>query len=288
MLTIFAYTLRRFRGQILGWGITFGLIAFYLMMLYKPMIDQQAELVALLDAYGDTMMAFFGGGVDLLSPAGYLDFGLFSYLPVAAGIFVVLVGSGLLAADEEKGTLDLVLAHPISRTELFWGRFLAFGAATVAILVLTWVGYAIGVPIAGWQVSILALFLPHLSLLAVLLLFGALAVLLSMLLPSRALAASAAGALMVVSYLVNSLARVNEELESLSRLLPLKYYQGGWAFEGLDWQYFLGLMGFAALFALLAWLLFLRRDVRVSGEGSWRLPAFGRRTGARAGEARGR
>lgn len=276
MLTIFTHTLKRFLAPILGWGISFALIAFYLMALYRPMIDQQAEIVAIFDAYGETMMAFFGGGVDFLTPAGFMDFGLFSYAPVMAGIFVVLVGSGLLAADEEKGTLDLIAAHPISRTALFWGRFLAFATATAGILTLTWVGYALGVPLAEWEVSVLALFLPHLSLLALLLLLGALALLLSMLLPSRTLAASAAGALMVVSYLVDSLASVYENLESLNAFLPLNYYQGGWALEGLDWPHFLVLLGAAALLVLLAWLLFLRRDIRVSGEGSWRLPVFGR------------
>lgn len=277
MATIFKHTLKRFLGQILGWGISFGLIAFYLMVLYKSMIEQQTELKAIFDAYGETMMAFFGGSMDFLSPAGYLDFGLFSYFPVVAGIFAVLVGSGLLAADEEKGTLDLILAHPISRTALFWGRFLAFGTATVGILALTWVGYVIGIPLVDWDVSVLALALPHLSLLAVLLLFGALALLLSLVLPSRALAASVAGGLLVVSYLVNSLARINERLEALDNVLPLKYYQGGRALDGLEWGNFLGLLGVATLFATLAWLLFQRRDIRVSGEGSWNLPFLRRR-----------
>jgi hypothetical protein len=42
------------------------------------------------------------------------------------------------------------------------------------------------------------------------------------------------------------------------------------------------LFGFAVFFALVAWLLFLRRDIRVSGEGSWRIPglAFNRKDSA--------
>jgi len=280
MATIFRYSLRRFLGQILGWGIAFGLIALYLMVLYKPMITQQAELKTLFDAYGETMMAFFGGTTDFLSPAGYLDFTFFSYIPIVAGIFAVVLGSGLLVADEEKGTLDLIMAHPISRAALFWGRTLAFCAATLAILALTWLGFAAGIPAAAWDVSAASLLLPHLSLFVVLVLFGAFALLLSMVLPSRAVAASAAGGLMVVNYLVTSLARVNERLEGLNNLLPLKYYQGGRALEALDWQALLVLLGVAALLMVLAWWRFERRDIRVSGEGSWALP-FIRRTARR-------
>ena len=271
MATIFKHAMRRYLGQILGWGISFGLIALYLMVLYKPMITQQAELKGLFDAYGETMMAFFGGSTDFLSPAGYLDFTYFSYIPVVAGIFAVLMGAGLLAADEEKGTLDLILAYPVSRAAVYWGRCLAFCAATTAILALTWVGFAVGLPLAGWEVSALELLLPHLTLLVLLLSFGALALLLSMVLPSRAVAASVAGGLMVVNYLVNSLARVNERLEGLDKLLPLRCYQGGRALSGLEWQPLIGLLGVTVGLAALAWWRFERRDIRVSGEGSWNL-----------------
>jgi ABC-2 type transport system permease protein len=114
-------------------------------------------------------------------------------------------------------------------------------------------------------------------MLAVLLVFGSLALCLSLLLPSRTLAASLTAGLMVASYLVTSLARINDLLESLNNLSPLKYYQGGRALAGLEWGSFTGLLAFALLFAVTAWLLFLRRDVRVSGEGSWRLPALRRK-----------
>jgi ABC-2 type transport system permease protein len=215
------------------------------------------------------MMAFFGGSADFLSPAGYLDFTFFSYIPVVAGIFAVLMGAGLLAADEEKGTLDLILAYPVSRAAIYWGRCLAFCAATTAILASTWVGFAVGLPLAGWEVSAFALLLPHLSLLVILLAYGALALLLSMVLPSRAVAASVAGGLLVLSYMVNSLARVSERLEALDRLSPLRYYQGGRALSGLDGLPLLGLLIISAGLAALAWWRFERRDIRVSGEGSW-------------------
>ncbi len=272
MITIIRYSLKRSIGQILGWGLSFGLIAAYLMVLYQPILDQQEEYALIFEAYGETMLAFFGGGIDFVSPAGYLNFVFFSYIPLVAGIFSVLAGSGLLASEEEKGTLDLILAHPISRSTYFFGRFIAFLAVTAAILFLTWGGYAIGLPFAQWEMSVFTLLLPHLSLLAILVWFGVFALFLSQLLPSRVLAASLSGAFLLVSYLVSSLASINENLQGLNNLLPLKYYQGGPALNGLNLEHLLVLSGSAAVFLTLAWLLFLRRDIRVSGEGNWRLP----------------
>jgi ABC-2 type transport system permease protein len=66
----------------------------------------------------------------------------------------------------------------------------------------------------------------------------------------------------------------------------MKYYQGGLAIRGMNWEWFAGLMIAAAVFALLAWWLFLRRDIRVGGEGGWKLPnlRFWRRRAVANGE----
>ena len=69
-----------------------------------------------------------------------------------------------------------------------------------------------------------------------------------------------------------SLSRIDEGLEQIARFSPLNYYQGGNAVVDLNGDWLLGLLGVAALFALLAWWRFQRRDIRVAGEGSWQLP----------------
>src|SRR5207302_6238091 len=135
----------------------------------------------------------FGDASKLTSPEGFLSLAFFSFMPLVVGVFAVLAGSGLLAADEENGTLDLVLAHPVSRTALFLGRLLALATATAAILVLSWLGFVVAMTWSALAVSPWALALPYLSLLALLFFFAGLALLLSMVLPSRRLAAMTAG-----------------------------------------------------------------------------------------------
>jgi len=46
------------------------------------------------------------------------------------------------------------------------------------------------------------------------------------------------------------------------------------ALADLNWEHLLALLGLTLLFTLLAWLLFERTDVRLSGTGSWKLPAW--------------
>ncbi len=87
----------------------------------------------------------------------------------------------------------------------------------------------------------------------------------------------AAGLALVTSYFITSLARLNPSLETIADASPLNYYQSGQAILGLNIAWLSGLLASAVLFAALAWWLFERRDIRVGGEGGWRLPLRVRR-----------
>jgi ABC-2 type transport system permease protein len=273
MWTEFWHELMNNRGKVLGWGLTLALLAGYLVSFYTTIADQQAELQKLIESYPPALMAFFGGTMDLFTPAGFLHIEFFSYMPIVLGIFALLAGSGLFAGDEEKGTLNLILSYPISRTRLFWGRVLAMVGVTLIILGVIWIGFGIGVSATpeigfGWA----DLLLPMLSMLSVLLLFETLGVALSMVLPSRGLAAMVSGVLLVGSFFITSLAQIDPDLEFLADVSPLTYYQGGRALEGFNGTWFAALMIASLVFALLAWWRMERKDIRVAGEGGWRWP----------------
>jgi ABC-2 type transport system permease protein len=112
---------------------------------------------------------------------------------------------------------------------------------------------------------------PFLSLLVQILVYATLAFLLSMLLPSRSLAAMISGAVMVVSYFLSSLSFMNDSVEMIARVLPYHYYQTVLSFQELNLAWLFALLGISLLMGLLAWVRFARRDIRLSGEGSWRL-----------------
>lgn len=272
MFKIFRHTLNRSRGQVLGWGIILALFTAYMVSFYDSFLEMQATFETMLENYPPELVAFVGGADNLFTAGGYLEMYIFSMMPLILGVYAVLAGSGLIAADEESGRLDLILGHPVSRTSLFTGRLLAFGVAMFLIMALMWLGSIVTMGGTSLGFSAGSLALPYLSLFGALAFFGTLALLFSLLLPSRRLAATAAGLVLVVSFLMNMMAELSEQMSLVSEFSPLHYYQGGAAVDGMRWDWLAGLLGTSIIFALLAWWRFQRREIRVAGEGGWRLP----------------
>jgi ABC-2 type transport system permease protein len=286
MSTTLRYTLSALRGQILGWGLGIAALGLILVPFYDVFMGQQGDLMQMLESYPPEFLAFFGGDASTLATTeGYLSMYGFSMLPLIVGIFAVIAGSGLLASDEENGRLDLIVAHPVSRAGLFWGRTLAFVAASLGISILGWLGFSVLLGGSSLDLTWGQMARPFLPLLAQTLIYGTLALLLGLLLPARRLAAAATGLVLVTSYFLSSMAGLNERLASVARFLPYDYFQGGEALRGLDWAPFLGLLATSALLALLAWWRFERRDIRIAGEGGWRLPSLRLRRRTRSAQA---
>jgi ABC-2 type transport system permease protein len=183
----------------------------------------------------------------------------------------------LILSDEERGRLDLIIAHPVGRSSFFFGRSLGILGAAVSIMLLGWLGFSamLGGSSLGFNWSQMAV--PFLSLLAQTLVYATLALLLSMFLPSRNLAAMVTGVVMVASYFVSSLAFMDERLGAVAKLMPYYYFQTVLSFQGLNLSWLFALLGASVLMTVVAWLRFVRRDIRLSGEGSWRLPFLPKR-----------
>ncbi len=116
------------------------------------------------------------------------------------------------------------------------------------------------------------LLLPFTSLFGILLFFMTLSLLFSMLLPARSMASMLAGMLVVASFFITLLSGVVDELERAADFSPLSYLETATAIEdGLNLTWLGVILAISLSLALISWVLFQRRDVRVGGEGTLRL-----------------
>ena len=271
----FKNTLNKMRGAILGWGIGLFLYTLLMAALYPMMVTEMGEqYLTMIEMVPAEFLAFFPNIDQFMSPIGFTDTYFFSLMVVVIPIFTIGQGAKLLVRDEEEGILDLVMSYPISRSQLFWARALAYLAGTILVLAISYVGWLLPDKTDAWTISAGELALAHLPLLAILLVFGAFTFMLSLMLPSFKAASGIAGALLVGNYLLSGISNMREELKSIFEFTPLHFYQGGLAINDFNITWFAGLMGTAILFLLIAWWRFDRRDIRVGGEAGWELPGW--------------
>ena len=268
------YSFRRSVWTILGWGIPLMLLGIITIPFYDLVAENERQLRPVLENLKPLVKTFIGGeeAEQIFTPQGFISLRYFAFLPVILGIYGSVSGSGLLAADEERGILDFVLAHPVSRGQFFWGRVIAFTFSLSCIIGLGWLGLWIGVAKAGsMNFPTFQLLLPYLSVFAVTWFFACFSLALSMCVPSRSSAAMISGIVVLGGYIITTLSKAIKGLESWAVFSPLTYFQSN-AMTGLELVPFFKLLLVAFFLLFLARTGFGLRDIRVAGDGGWNLP----------------
>ncbi len=137
---VFSKSLRDLRRSFLWW--TLGLAGYVaLIASVYPTIRDNRDLDRLVESYPEALKAFiaFGGQFDITSAAGYLGSELFSFMmPALFLVASVGHGAGTLGGEEERGTLDLLLATPLSRRRIALEKLAAMCVELAGLGVVLW------------------------------------------------------------------------------------------------------------------------------------------------------
>lgn len=217
--SIFERALHEQRRALVGWSAGMAGLALTLLALF-PSLRGNEEISKLIDAYPQTFRTMFAVA-DFTTGPGYLRAELFSLTgPLLLVILAVLWGSDAVAGEEARGTIDLLLANPVSRARVVLEKWATLAVA-VMVVTLT-LGVALGAGDVALHMEVpadrLVAALTATALLA--LLFGSVALALGAATGRRAVARGITAALVVASYLVSSLAGVVSWLQPVRPASP--------------------------------------------------------------------
>lgn len=141
---------RRVRGTLL---LSASLVVFIVLIIALfPSIEQTGID---FDAYIESLppearRAFIGDVTTITTIDGYLvsQFYQLAWL-LALGIYYAYTAGSSIAGEVEDGTLELVLAHPVSRTRLVVGKYLALVPSMLIVNALCFLAVYIGVVSIG-------------------------------------------------------------------------------------------------------------------------------------------
>jgi len=257
-------SLRDIRRGFVWWSV--GLIGFVaLIVSVWPTVHSNPSLNKLSQDYPEALQSFlaFGGAVDYSSAAGYLGIELFSLMvPLLLLVAAIGTGAGAIAGEEERGTLELLLANPVSRTKVVLEKTVALVAEITGLGVVLWLALWIGALLANMDISAGHLAAATLSAVLLALAYGAIAILLGAATGRRSVAIGLTAAAAVAAYLVNGLAPLVDALDVLQKLSPFYHYAAGDPLrDGVSFTHMAVLVAIAAVATALAPWFFKRRDV---------------------------
>lgn len=268
MLRLIWVEVSKRRAAILGWGIGLAAYAALILAIAPELADQFSALdlgsLAIYQAMGVTGQ--IDSVVSLLSL--YLPF-----MGLMAGIYAMIAGVNALAGEEEKGTLENVLAMPLPRWKVVVAKAVAISLALALVLLLTFAGFALVYLAVESQldsdVTLVDLLVASAEAWPICFAFAMSGMLLGAYLPRRSIALLVGFVLLAAAYFINNLAGITEALEPVQTFSVFNYYSGGSVLtDGVVVEDVLLLVavGFVAL--LLTLIAFQRRDVTV-GQWPW-------------------
>ena len=255
-------TLRDDRRALLGWAAGIGVFVAVYVSFYPTFRGDtlQARQNAVPEGFRD-----FLGAADFTSGAGYLQATVYSLIPLILLVLcATLLGNRAIAGPEEAGTLDLLLANPVSRRRFVLQRFAALAAGIVAVGVVPWVLVVLLEGRLDMGVGASNVSAASLGMLLVALCFGTVAFAVGAATGSKAAVLSVTGVLAVGTYVLNGLGGLVEGVRPLRWLSPFHYYLGGDPLHnGFQVGYLLVLVGIVVVLVAVAAVTFERRDVGV-------------------------
>jgi ABC-2 type transport system permease protein len=261
--SVFGKTIWDRRRGFVWWSI--GIIAITgVTVSFWPTLQRDSDaLMELLQGLPEGMLNLFGASeaIDFLTGPGFVNSRVYASVGSFIAIFFAIsMGTAAIAGEEDKGTMDLLLANPIPRHRVVLQTFGAQAVLTtvlaslVAVLLLfTDPLLDVGLPVGGVIAASTGMVLLALS-------FGSLALMIGALTGKRGLTVGVASGATIATFFINGLAPLVDSIEWTQKLTP--FY---WLLDhnplanGFRWQ-LLVLVAAIVIFLSIAVWGFRRRD----------------------------
>jgi ABC-2 type transport system permease protein len=266
MLPVLTHALWRRRISVVWWALGVAGMCALLAVAY-PTVRDNTELdktFANLPAGVQGLLGLSGGNL-LSSPTGYLDSQFFAnILPVMLLVFAIGVAAWSVAGDETAGSLELLLANPISRVRTALARLGALVLLLGILAVVCVVTLIVLAPATGMNKGLPSGHVAAATVAATLLAltFAAVAFAVGAATGNRPAALAAAAALAVAGYVLEGLSGQIHALHPVAVVNPWHWLLAGDPLRhGLTWHTWLLPVIASMLLAVIGLPRLTRRDL---------------------------
>jgi ABC-2 type transport system permease protein len=229
-LALFAKQWRQLRATGLACGLLLLAFALVIVASFRAFGNMIQEQVMERMSSGGMGEILFGGapqGVEFLTTFLSIAF-THPLVLILLCAFTIAVASRALAGEIERGTIDVLLAAPVTRLQFTLASFAAFASGLGMLLLAHWAGLRLGLRLTGIRPSagtLPALGYASLNLASLIVCVGGYSFLCSALTSERGRAAGLAAGISVVFYFFNVTAQLWEKAQFMQYLSIFHYHR---------------------------------------------------------------
>jgi ABC-2 type transport system permease protein len=255
------------RVSLLVYALGVAAYAVLILAIWPSLRSNVDTLNQLWESYPESLRKAFGGeNFNFGTFDGFLAVEYFNQMWVIVMIaFSVSIATGAISAEIEKGTMELLLAQPISRRAVLVTRHFFFELGTLFLIAATFLPIAVGAPMIGADLNytgLLTLIIPAFLFFTAI---GSLTFLFSALFNSRGAAIFMSMGIIIFSYALDILAKINDTVSN-AHFISLFYYWDPYRYlHSIDiaWGDLAVLVGITLASTTAAVFWFERRDIAV-------------------------
>lgn len=261
-MTILRHELRQGWKGLAIWTGCIGFFVVICVLMYPQMEQQMSEVNAMFASMGAFTAAFGMDRLNFGTLTGFYAVECGNILGIGGALYAAMTGAGILSKEEQTGTAEFLLTHPVTRCDVTAGKLAALMLQILILNVLVY-GMAIAcVTAIGDAIPWKELTLLHLAYLLVQVELGGICFGISAFCRRGSLGVGMG--LAIGMYFVNILANITEEAEFLKYITPYGYAEGADILaEGeLNAVYVLIGLALCAAGILTAFWQYRRKDIR--------------------------
>ncbi|QED49286.1 ABC transporter permease subunit [Cytobacillus dafuensis] len=222
---IFMRELKRSRKSLIIWSLVLAGLIIWLLSIFPQFAEGQKSMNDLFEAYPESMKQMFGmDRINLGTLIGFYGIEIYMMTTLLGSIYSALLASNILAKEENEKTIEFLLSKPVSRGRIVLEKLLAVVVNIVILNIVSTISSLIGfqftkdadVPGKTFALLIIATLLLHLT-------FAAISFMLSSIMRKTRNTLSASLAIVIVTYFLNVMSGLSEDLDFLKYFSPFKY-----------------------------------------------------------------
>ncbi len=219
---LFIETLRDNLKTTLIWSISLILIVLMYTIIY-PSISNNNQINDVFKSLPPALQALEGSVNEITTPNGYIGSEYLSLtFPIMLGILAILMGSSFINKEEESGTIELILARPITRQQIYYQKFFGLIIAITVVGLSGWVGMYLSQGLI--DINLVKFFWATLSGTLLSLVVASLAYAITGITNKKSIATGIATFVLLVSYLLDTLVKISSKLDTADKFSLFHYY----------------------------------------------------------------